>query len=74
MNKAMEEKPWSIMGFSMDLRRWIGEKAMEEVEVNDIAFWIQVHNLPIELMMKRNVEIIGERLKHIDGSLLKMKA
>ena len=36
--------------------------AVEEVDFSVIEFNIQVHNLPIEMLTRRNAEVIGNKL------------
>ena len=38
---------------------------VEEVDFTEISFWIQIHNLPIDLMTVRNTERIGARLERV---------
>ena len=47
---------------------------IEELDLIEIAFGVQIHNLPLEMITKSNVEIIGGkigRLMDIEDPLLK---
>ena len=59
LRRAMDEGPWSIMGNSMVLKRWVKGRAFKEVDFSVIEFNIQVHNLPIKMLTRKNAEVIG---------------
>ena len=62
MEKALDEGLWSIIGFSLTLKRWLKRVSMEDVEFKEIAFWIQAYNIPIDLLIIKNAEVIGNRM------------
>ena len=66
MKKAMEESPWSIMGHCMVLKEWEVDAVIEEVIFEEICFWIQIHNVPIDMLTKVNAEIIGRMLGRVE--------
>ena len=49
-------------GCSLVLQRWSEELTIENVNMLEVMFWAQVHNLPLDMMTKRNREIIRGRL------------
>ncbi|OMO49877.1 hypothetical protein COLO4_38315 [Corchorus olitorius] len=65
MMKALEENPWSIMGHCLNLKRWEANTPMALLDFKGIQFWIQIHNLPRELLTKQNGEKIGHSLGEV---------
>ena len=61
----MEESPWHFMGKLFLVKEWNRTLSLEEVDMTRIAFWVQVHNLPLEYMTAANVPQIGNQLGHI---------
>ncbi|KAG8496310.1 hypothetical protein CXB51_009083 [Gossypium anomalum] len=39
-----------------------GDTMVSELDISGIQFWIQIHNLPMDLMTTKNAKIIGEKL------------
>ncbi|OMO55184.1 reverse transcriptase [Corchorus capsularis] len=62
MNRALTKNPWSMMGYYLNLKYWPPDKAIREVDLDSIAFWVQIHSLPREMMMKSNAMKIGSSL------------
>ena len=62
MKKALEEGPWSIMGHCMVLKKWKEDTIVKELEFNEVRFWIQVHNIPLKLLTKWNLEVIRRKI------------
>ncbi|OMO80574.1 hypothetical protein COLO4_24033 [Corchorus olitorius] len=56
---ALENGPWSVLGHSLVLRRWEVSQTIREVTFDTLQFWIQVHNLPLEMQTKMNANRIG---------------
>ncbi|XP_072088739.1 uncharacterized protein At4g02000-like [Arachis hypogaea] len=73
------EGPWRVDGHMLSLQWWRPELSFEEVSYNSIAFWVQVHALPLEKLNKSSVEKIGTSLgklleaedPYVDGNLLR---
>ena len=47
LSRVMDERPWSIMGNCMVLKRWIKGRATKKMNLPVIEFNIQVYNLPM---------------------------
>ncbi|OMP07076.1 hypothetical protein COLO4_07649 [Corchorus olitorius] len=67
-DRAVDDGPWSIMGFCMNSKKWDKRDTVEEVDFSEVAFWIQVHNLPMDMLTTKNAAIIGKVL----GSIIKV--
>ncbi|OMO70439.1 hypothetical protein COLO4_28598 [Corchorus olitorius] len=65
MMRALEGNPWSIMGHCLNLKKWPANTPVAQLDFKGIQFWIQIHNLPRELMTKQNGENIGKSLGEI---------
>ncbi|KAB2095524.1 hypothetical protein ERO13_A01G045600v2 [Gossypium hirsutum] len=49
----------------IQFQRWDGGDSTSEMEFSSIQYWIQVHNLLIKWLSRKNVEIIGARLRKV---------
>ncbi|OMO68596.1 hypothetical protein COLO4_29560 [Corchorus olitorius] len=65
MNRALSENPWLVMGYCLNLKFWPPDKSMREVDLDSIAFWVQIHSLPREMMVKSNAMKIGSLLGNV---------
>ncbi|OMO77422.1 hypothetical protein COLO4_25190 [Corchorus olitorius] len=65
MEKALLENPWSVMGFCFNLKFWPSESAANEVDLKLFPFWVQIHNLPRDLLTMANARRIGGILGEI---------
>ncbi|XVF15348.1 hypothetical protein REPUB_Repub09cG0144300 [Reevesia pubescens] len=68
MQHAIDEEPWSIMDFCFNLKRWSEACVVEDVRFDTVCYWIQVHNLPLEILTNENAERIWGKL----GPVIKM--
>ncbi|OMO52011.1 reverse transcriptase [Corchorus capsularis] len=59
---ALAEGPWNIMGFCMVFRNWDQGVMIEELDFCVADYWVQIHNLPIEMLTRSNGELIGKNL------------
>ncbi|OMO77364.1 hypothetical protein COLO4_25222 [Corchorus olitorius] len=69
MMKALEGNPWSIMGYCLNLKKWSANTPVAQLDFKGIQFWIQIHNLPRELLTKQN----GEKIRKMLGEVLKVE-
>jgi hypothetical protein len=62
MQKIQDLSPWNIRGHPFVLKHWDRSMAMNELDFSECVFWIQVHDLPLELMTHQNAEILRNQL------------
>ncbi|OMO95873.1 hypothetical protein COLO4_15631 [Corchorus olitorius] len=62
MMKAMASGPWSVMSHNLNLQQWKPSQSLQEIDFSHMEFWIQIHNLPLDMMTKENAEKIGKIL------------
>ncbi|OMO61133.1 hypothetical protein COLO4_33544 [Corchorus olitorius] len=55
----------TVMGHCLCLRRWDLSLAVREIKFEEVSFWAQVHNLPLELMTCNNARRIGISLGRV---------
>ena len=60
--KVIELGPWNIERFPLILKPWDQKLQVRDIDFSFIQLWVQVHNLPIEYMLKENTENIGALL------------
>ncbi|OMP11181.1 hypothetical protein COLO4_03978 [Corchorus olitorius] len=60
--RALEEGPWSIMGTCLVLREWMPGVNVEEMDFSDVEVWVQISNIPLEMMTEAKADMIGRRL------------
>ncbi|OMP01048.1 hypothetical protein COLO4_12194 [Corchorus olitorius] len=65
MEYALSNGPWTVMGHCLCLKRWDSALAVNEIRFEEVAFWVQVHNLPLEVMTTNNAHKIGAKLGKI---------
>ncbi|XP_059440565.1 uncharacterized protein LOC132173020 [Corylus avellana] len=68
LHRVLDYSPWNIKGSPLFLKRWSAEDAIADLDFTKAAYWVQVHNLPLELMTVDNAENIGASL----GELLEL--
>ncbi|OMO71257.1 reverse transcriptase [Corchorus capsularis] len=64
-DRALEEGPWFIKGSCMMMKKWQPGCNVAEMDFQTVSFWIQVHNLPIEMLTRSNANIIGSRMGRV---------
>jgi hypothetical protein len=62
LHKVLDFSPWNIKGSPLFLKRWSAKEAIEDLDFTKAAYWVQVHNLPLELITVANAENIGASL------------
>jgi hypothetical protein len=62
LHKVLDFSPWNIKGSPLFLKRWLAEEAIEDLDFTKAEYWVQVHNLPLELITTANAENIGASL------------
>ncbi|OMO59554.1 reverse transcriptase [Corchorus capsularis] len=59
MEDALANGPWSVMGCYLNIKKWEIGQAMSDLDFSRVDFWLQVHNLPLEMLTCQNAEKIG---------------
>ena len=62
LHRVLDYSPWNIKGSLFFLKRWSAEEAIEDLDFTKAVYWVQVHNLPLELITVANAENIGASL------------
>ncbi|OMO97767.1 hypothetical protein CCACVL1_04463 [Corchorus capsularis] len=62
MEIALNNGQWTIIGYSLCLKKWDTSKAVNDIRFETINFWVQVHQLPLEFMTLNNARKIGKSL------------
>jgi hypothetical protein len=70
MLHVLELSPWNIRGHPPILKYWDPSMTLSELDFANGEYWIQVHDLPLELMTSLNAEILGGQL----GTLLEKES
>lgn len=71
--------PWYVMNHVVNLQYWIPEASVYELDYARVAFWVQIHGLPLGAMAPRNaaklMSALGEVLEvedpMMEGNLLR---
>lgn len=77
--RVYEEGPWNVMGNMLSLQQWAPKLSVLEIRFNVMAFWIQVHGLPLDVMNPSNAAKIASQIgetiavenPEVDGKLLR---
>ncbi|KAH7855888.1 hypothetical protein Vadar_030133 [Vaccinium darrowii] len=64
------EGPWLIMNNLLVLKALEDGMVVSEIDFSSCPIWVQIHGLPVDKMLRQNVEIIGKRF----GKLLAIEA
>ncbi|OMO75565.1 Endonuclease/exonuclease/phosphatase [Corchorus olitorius] len=62
MNQALDNSPWTVMGNCLSLKKWDVDKVISEIHFENVQYWVQIHDLPLEMQTEENVQRIGSRL------------
>ncbi|OMO54212.1 Endonuclease/exonuclease/phosphatase [Corchorus olitorius] len=57
--RVLQQGPWSIMESHLMLKEWPEDATLEEIDFTLSEFWVQVHNLPLAYLTKKNAEKIA---------------
>ena len=57
----INQGPWNVRGSLLLLQPWSSNLAIDEVKLHLCTFWIQVHDIPLQLMTIQNTIKIGKR-------------
>ena len=66
MDEALEKGPWLVMGYCLNLKKWEVEQAIQDICFSKISFWIYVHNLPLEMLIRQTAERIGRAIRELE--------
>jgi hypothetical protein len=64
-HSIINQGPWTIKGSLLLLQPWSSELAIDEVELQFCAFWVQVHELPRQFMTIKNAIRISKSIGNI---------
>ncbi|PQP97764.1 uncharacterized protein Pyn_30461 [Prunus yedoensis var. nudiflora] len=64
-DQIISDGPWSVMGFCFNAQRWPSNLAIEELPLHKVAYWIQAHGIPLNLLTAGNALEIGEKLGEV---------
>ncbi|OMO69816.1 hypothetical protein COLO4_28922 [Corchorus olitorius] len=56
---VLSENPWSVMDFGFNLKEWLYNMAVGELDFSTISYWIQIHNISRDMFSKSNVDKIA---------------
>jgi hypothetical protein len=62
LQRIQDLSPWNIRGHPLILKPWDRSMSLNELDFSEAPYWIQVHDLPLELINSQNAEIIGNQL------------
>ncbi|XP_059446390.1 uncharacterized protein LOC132177932 [Corylus avellana] len=66
--RVLENSPWNIKGSPLFLKKWSLSESIKDIDFSTGAFWVQVHDLPLEMITPENAFSIGSSL----GELLEV--
>lgn len=58
-DRIFEGGSWSVMGYCLNLQQLKVDKSVDGINFSIVRYWIQIHNLAIELMTAQNGAKIG---------------
>jgi hypothetical protein len=54
LERVLDNSPWNVKSSPLFLKMWSKSEAIEDLDFTKAAFWFQVHNLPLDLMIVEN--------------------
>ena len=69
MEMVLEEGPRSIMGCYINLKQWAVDQVIQDICFSKVNFWIQIHHLPLVLMIEKN----DRKIRSVLGELIKVE-
>lgn len=64
-NKVVAKQPWQLNGSLLAFRKAQGDENIEELRINEVPFWIQIHGLQVQLRTRYVGELIGNRVGRV---------
>lgn len=64
-NKVLAKQPWHLNNSQLVMKKALGNKKIEEVRLNEVPFWIQIHGLEIQLRTRYVSELIGNKVGRV---------
>lgn len=59
-DKIIEGGPLNVAGYCCSVQSWSKDLALEEIPFHLVAYWVQLHGLPLGQYSVKNAKIIGE--------------
>jgi hypothetical protein len=69
LKRVLENSPWNIKGSPLFLKEWSLSDSIKDIDFSTRAYWVQVHDLPLEMITPENAFSIGSSL----GELLEVE-
>lgn len=63
--EVLKKAPWFTMNQLLVLETWHPHVAYHQIEFNSSPFWIQIHNLPLELMNVSNARKLPQKVGEV---------
>lgn len=61
-DRVLDEGPWAIDGFCLNLKHWKPEQRLEEIDLESMSVWVQIHGLTLDQMVENNARLIGQQI------------
>ncbi|KAK4264556.1 hypothetical protein QN277_025715 [Acacia crassicarpa] len=58
--RILKGRPWSVQGFLLNLQVWENFMVLQDVNFEEVPFWVQFHGLPVEAFNNANARILGD--------------
>ncbi|OMO51032.1 hypothetical protein CCACVL1_30061 [Corchorus capsularis] len=72
-DRAIGDGPWSIMGSCMNLKKWVSDRSVAEIDFSELDVWLQIHDLPPDMLTYKNAKAIGKVLGMITNEENKLE-
>ena len=64
--KILDRVPWGVMKQNFLVKSWSQELALEEVDMDNMPFWIQIRGIPPSLSSDKNLRHIGSMIGNVE--------
>lgn len=61
-NRVLAKQPWHMDNTLMVFKKAIGNERIEDLVLNEVPFWVQIHNLELQLLIRYVGELLGSKI------------
>lgn len=64
-DRVLAEGPWAIDGFCLNLKPWKPDQRLEEIDLESMSVWVQIHGLTLDQMVENNARLLGQQIGRV---------
>lgn len=64
-NKVLARQPWQLSNSLMVFKKAVGNEKIADLVLNEVPFWVQIHDLEIQLLTRYVGELLGSKIGRV---------